>query len=256
MLNEESVGLQPSLALKFLIDGRRSDNLLAAVSVKPVEGLWDFFGETMKNRLEPFDQTENGPDWIEVQTVQRKLLEGSNRPFATGVSHLARKDAEGNSFRLKDVVTPYQLEFKAVPAVQNLNDEQNPLEWYKPLMDNIDAGDDLFEVWAWSEPKDCGGVYEQIATIKLQTKLHTSIKGDERLYFQHRRVMGDRRLWDKCAKEEVITDPEFDKTEKWTHGPRDIYDYWPSDRQDAHDEYLQQVIDNDGCPFAWLLEDL
>ena len=150
MLNEESVGLQPSLALKFLIDGRRSDNLLAAVSVKPVDGLWDFFGETMKNRLEPFDQTENGPDWIEVQTVQKKLLEGSPRPFATGVSHPARKLADGTTFKKKHVVTPYQLEFKAVPAVQNLNDEQNPLEWYKPLMNNIEAGDDLFEVWAWN----------------------------------------------------------------------------------------------------------
>ena len=135
MLNEESVGLQPSLALKFLVDGYRSDNLLAAVSVKPVDGLWDFFGETMKNRLEPFDQTEDGPDWIEVQTVQKKLLEGSPRPFATGVTHPARKLADGTMIKRKEVVAPWQLEFKAVDAVKGLQDDQNKLEWYKPLKD-------------------------------------------------------------------------------------------------------------------------
>ena len=66
--------------------------------------------------------------------------------------------------------------------------------------------------------------------------------------------MGDYRFFkSECVKKH---DHEYDKSDKWTHGPRDIYDYWPTDRQGAHDEYLTQVRENDGCPFAWLLEDL
>merc|ERR1712110_1206517 len=41
MLTDESSGLQPSLALKFLVDGRRSDNLFAMSGLKPTDS-WDF----------------------------------------------------------------------------------------------------------------------------------------------------------------------------------------------------------------------
>jgi len=41
MLTEESSGLQPSLALKFLVDGFRSDNLFASTGLKPTDS-WDF----------------------------------------------------------------------------------------------------------------------------------------------------------------------------------------------------------------------
>jgi hypothetical protein len=41
MLTEESTGLHPSLALKFLVDGKRSDNLFAMTGLKPTDS-WDF----------------------------------------------------------------------------------------------------------------------------------------------------------------------------------------------------------------------
>ena len=67
MLTDESKGLHPSLALKFLVDGERSSNLFASTGMKPTDS-WDFLDKryAMKNRLEPFDQTPEGPDWIEV----------------------------------------------------------------------------------------------------------------------------------------------------------------------------------------------
>ena len=34
--------------------------------------------------------------------------------------------------------------------------------------------------------------------------------------------------------------------------PRPLYDLWPTDRQEAHTEYLEQIEENDGCPFNWL----
>lgn len=68
MLTEESTGLHPSLALKFLVDGERSSNLFASTGMKPTDS-WNFLDNVMKNRLEPLDQDPLGPDWTEVQTV-------------------------------------------------------------------------------------------------------------------------------------------------------------------------------------------
>jgi len=105
---------------------------------------------------------------------------------------------------------------------------------------DIPVGSDLLEVWAWDKHKDCGGVYEKIAVIRLQTKLYTSVAGDERLYFQHRRVHHDRKYWDRCTKKDIREDMVIVRTEDtiWEDGPRDVYDYWPNTDAAARDEYI------------------
>jgi len=42
-VSKETKGLTPSLALKFLIDGRPSDNIVAMHDFNPNEGSWNFF---------------------------------------------------------------------------------------------------------------------------------------------------------------------------------------------------------------------
>lgn len=68
-LIESSKGLFPSIALKFLIDGRESSNLFAVPDFIGTES-WDFFSKPMTNRVAPFDPVKNP---IEVQTIQKKL---------------------------------------------------------------------------------------------------------------------------------------------------------------------------------------
>jgi len=83
------------------------------------------------------------------------------------------------------------------------------------------------------------------------------VAGDERLYFQHRRVGSDRSYWDRCTKRDINEDMMFEKIPEnlWGHGHKEVYDEWPADREDAEDEYLDQILENNGCPFAWLLQD-
>jgi len=143
----------------------------------------------------------------------------------------------------------------ALPAdIVTINDD-NTREWYKPLKE-IPEGTDLFEVWGWSKPKSCDGEYHKIAVIRLQTKLYTSVAGDNRLYFQHRRVTGDRRYWNKCGKD-LNEDLKFPKNENTVWGIADlpVYDEWPTDREEAEEEYNLQLAENNGCPFAWLLDE-
>ena len=57
-LNEDSNGLMPSLALKFLVDGAKSQNIFAMSSFLS-SGSWNFFENPMTNRVEPFRVKDN-----------------------------------------------------------------------------------------------------------------------------------------------------------------------------------------------------
>ena len=65
-LYEGSSGLQPSLALKVLLDGKNSINIVA-LSDKIASDSWNFFEKPMSNRMHAF-----GLETIEAQTVQKK----------------------------------------------------------------------------------------------------------------------------------------------------------------------------------------
>ena len=58
MLTEGSTGLLPSLGIKFLADGKKSENIVAMPSFESSTS-WDFFHDTFSNRITPFtdDQT-------------------------------------------------------------------------------------------------------------------------------------------------------------------------------------------------------
>lgn len=63
----------PSFAIKFLVDGDRSQNLFAMSSFTGSDS-WDFFANPMSNRVKPFDPKEHP---IQVATILKKLIEGS-----------------------------------------------------------------------------------------------------------------------------------------------------------------------------------
>ena len=106
MITEDSPGLLPSLAIKALRTGHRSQNLLAMPSFKETDS-WDFFEYTMKNRVEPFDPVE---DADLMATIITKLTEGDNRPFSTAVCPFAEYN-ETEDIPQEDVVMPYEVWF-------------------------------------------------------------------------------------------------------------------------------------------------
>lgn len=104
-LHEASPGLTPSIALKFLIDGRRSVNLMAMESFISSNS-WNFLEASLSNRLPIFDTTtEQG--YIMDQTLRKKLTEGSQRPFALGISHIARFLSDGTELSDATANAPY-----------------------------------------------------------------------------------------------------------------------------------------------------
>ena len=106
-LHEESSGLLPSLSLKFLRDGQISENIVAMPNFTGTDS-WNFFELPMKSRVEPFDPEVNA---CEVVTIQRKLVDASEWPFACGISTIGDRNSDGSNIAENDVNVPFELQF-------------------------------------------------------------------------------------------------------------------------------------------------
>ena len=209
---------------------------------------WDFFGTNMKSRLDPFvPADENGEnDQCLIDTIQKKLVEGTKWPFSTAVSNIADTNGIGEKLSKKDVKVPYQLEFSS-PYKGHEYEQTDGFEWVERLQEIGFEGEHILDVWAMDTP---GDELVKIAEVVLNSDLVTSKFGDERLFFQHVRTNKDRRFWTRETKK---ADKDIDP--KIT--PREIHEWdtseWPTDDEEAAEDMFMDQIAGGGCPFAWLL---
>lgn len=133
-LYEGSPGLTPSIALKFLIDGTHSRNVMAMESFVSSNS-WNFLEPHLSNRLPMFD-TSTAQGYIMDQTLRKKMTEGSQRPFALATSHIANIRNDGTMVLPKsEVNAPYQIFFQSPHADRLSNEKQfdeagNQVMWY------------------------------------------------------------------------------------------------------------------------------
>lgn len=85
-LTEDSPGLTPSMGLKFLVKNYESQNILAMESFMPSSS-WNFFDGVLSNRVKPID-TSTTTGYIMDETLRKKMVEGTQRPFAVGIGHV------------------------------------------------------------------------------------------------------------------------------------------------------------------------
>ena len=104
-----SEGLTPSIALKFLVDGVHSKNILGMSSFMNSQS-WNFLEPTLSNRVKPFDVNDEVQSIMD-QTLRKKMVEGSKTPFALGISHVASFETTGEELLDENVRVPYGLEF-------------------------------------------------------------------------------------------------------------------------------------------------
>jgi len=87
-LFDDSVGLTPSIALKFLVKDQESKNIVAMESFMPSTS-WNFLDPVLSNRVKPFD-TSSTTGYIMDETLRKKMVEGSSRPFGVGIAHIGQ----------------------------------------------------------------------------------------------------------------------------------------------------------------------
>lgn len=112
MLNDNSTGLKPSVAFKFLRNGISSDNVVAMPSFSG-SGSWNFLENPMHSRVEAFEE-----DSCEDLTIRKKLVEASPWPFSCGIGHIGRHNVDGSD--TDSVNIPYQLSFEAAGNLGNM----------------------------------------------------------------------------------------------------------------------------------------
>ena len=231
-LHDDSTGLLPSVAIKMLINGQKSENLFGMPSFESFtgDGAWDFFRDTFKSRVARFPEEPTGnPDTEDCmrESKEKKMLEGSNIPYATSVvrpaflynqdataTQACSVDSPADKFesRNRDVYQfPFQLEYEGVPYYNAANAN---LPWHESIRahfnsqctDSQGTGDcdnkvKVMDVYAWTAPEGELDLNNQarervkIGEIKLLSQLTSSKAGDERLFFQHIRMNKDRRVW-------------------------------------------------------------
>jgi len=279
----------PSMAIKFLITGKKSENLFGMPNftgeyMDEETGekyhSWNFFEKKFKSRVARFE------DDCMRDSKEEKMLEGTDKPYATSVArpsfYTTHEDDIGEyhttpetkaEMKIRDDYQfPFQLEYEGVPY---FNSENAGDDWHVAMRNHFNAqcvdtdndgfcendGIKVLDVYAWTAPEgevDLNGQpreYLKIGEINLKTKLYTSEAGDSRLFFQHIRMNKDYRVWPKAWKNEPK--PDF-------QGIRDVPVYpgiegltkngenwpWPNDDEAAKLKYKE--LEASGCPFSWL----
>ena len=131
-------------------------------------------------------------------TIRTKLLQASAWAFSCGYSALTVHTEDEDIYSgTRDF--PYEINFVPTDAVKDLFSSEKEIDadgkqvsWLDQ-MKRIPEGTEIFKVIAQNGPpggdpkwkKKVDSSWVDIATITLQTSMHTSKFGDERLFFQH-----------------------------------------------------------------------
>jgi len=237
----------PSVALKFLVTGEKSANLLTQVTFDGVEDGY-FFENDFTNH------PQRSSNECMRATVEKKMAEASKFSFSTGTGHLASVDEDGNPVEADAALFPYEVIL--VPnrdefPKRDMNEGENMLDFFENWTPEVQADGTidpvtLFTVKARHDPSLSNVSVEnlpEIAKIQLTSELFRSTFGDERLFFQHETITRDfkklrnqgdagkarEKEWKKMIKGEGR---KTGKDDEW--GDNDILDL-PSDNGEAMD---------------------
>lgn len=178
----------PSLAIKFFVDGNQSANVVTMIDWANQDTL-NFFPRNEEGEFKPFTTHPPAPtDRCMRDTVGRTLRDATTTPFTSGCSTMGLLSNHGGSTKLEegeftteDRLFPFELQF--VPngnAIPVYTEGQNPLD-YLASIQKVE-GEPLFFTFGRQNP---GDDLEKIGEVWLDEDMYTSQFGDTKLFFQH-----------------------------------------------------------------------
>lgn len=106
----EAPGLTPTLAIKFLRDGKPSVNHLANTSFEPSNS-WNFFANNFPSHIPLFD------DECAQDSIQAKFAEARGRVGSLGLAEFARVHVDGTDIDNSEILFPFEIEFAPNPEL-------------------------------------------------------------------------------------------------------------------------------------------
>lgn len=168
-------GMFPGMAIKFVRSGVNSANFVA-LRAEGASGSGNFFEKEMSNHVSPSET---------LQALQ-KFQQASDCVSMVGLSDVCRYDQNGKHTRTPKF--PFELLFHG-------HSDTNPYNTAGPdplsTLTKIPAGTTLFKVYAKASPKS-SKVF--LGNMRTETGCHSTLFGDEKLFFEHQRMEEDFKL--------------------------------------------------------------
>ena len=170
-VNPSDSNYTPGIALKFLISGQPSRNIVAMNSLEGQGSNWNFFANNFSNQIE------------HAQTIPLKIaeciFEWIRKPANDlPIYHLAT--IESNGHLVKMPFSPERLIFKPSDNVKNIIPSYSR-EDFRLSLKSLPYGD-LYDVYGVLDHKNIF-----IGRITLESEILASNYGDRELFFQHKR---------------------------------------------------------------------
>lgn len=149
---------------------------------------------------------------------------------------MSRFSVDGSELTVEDSHTPYELDFRSTMHFSDdpeIDADGNQVTWYEQLR-TIEAGSTLFEVYGMTAPHELDGEYVHIANVNMITSPITSLFGDQRLHFNHRRLGNDHFIWPEEWRrymDERID--QLDTNNRWGNDVPTGENGWPEDMAEA-----------------------
>lgn len=195
--DEHVIGFTPGLAVKFLIDGKPSVNVVAMPSLMGQKGDTNFFRYPASNEVaDPHAGLRAGADfldWIKADSfalgqnlafmpaMKRGPLEPT--PNNLHVDHLAARRVNGELVTAADRKSPSHLVFRAPKNIVSWWDlPQNRGFDYRDMLAALNVGTVLYDV---SARATASSPEVHIGVLRMTSSFVASKWGDYRLFFRH-----------------------------------------------------------------------
>lgn len=191
------LGFTPGVALKFLVDGRPSVNVVVMDSLMGQGGDKNFFRKPFTNELpEPHSGLSRNAGFLEWAKADAFALANNlllipalargpeeRTPNFLRVDHIARVTPDGNAVPEASRKAASHLVLRA-PAwlVQWWDRPEHARVDYRDMLAALSAGTDLYEVYAKA---GASSREVRVGTIKTTSQFMSSTWGDYRLFFRH-----------------------------------------------------------------------
>jgi hypothetical protein len=166
----------PAIALKLLVDGNPSVNMVAMYSVDGQGDNQNFFEHPFSNKI-PAADTFATKLLEKAFRLAINMLKRGSEPSYLPPDNLARMTPEGRT--IVRYSAPYSLIYTPRPELrQNPNDQRD----FRLKLSELPAGTVLYDIAAKAS-ENAGAV--NIGELVLTTPLKACAYGDENLFFQH-----------------------------------------------------------------------
>lgn len=182
---QEQANIIPGFALKYLIDGHKSRNIMAMYLLQGQDNP-SFFDNTFTTSVPvptKIPLANKGLKWAFEKALKNLKSKGSATHLTT--VHLAAITPDGRELTKDEVRAPWRLQFTPTSESRKLTWNASFQDDFRKIVEGKGEGITLYEIYADEKSEDGTITTQWIGSLKATSHFVASKFGDEMLHFQH-----------------------------------------------------------------------